>query len=295
MTARTLRDTRFSNQRLDPVGVEVLSLSELQRRLLALRLLGPERVEFFMVMVVTRGRGEHHVDFDRIDLARGRVLFVRPGQVQEWRLRSALQGQVLLIEPAALQARQGARPDNQVRLTRLEEWPSSFDLDAAELSTCLQLVTMLRQELSAAVVTPLSAALARQLLLCALLALSRPAHRSVRGHAMTHPLAQRFTAELERRVSGRPTVDAMAAALGVSTSTLHRVCCAAFGASAKSLIDRRIALEAQRLLVHTDATSVAIGEQLGFTEPTNFLKFFRRRVGVTPEAFRRGLRPSRGS
>lgn len=57
------------------------------------------------------------------------------------------------------------------------------------------------------------------------------------------------------------------------------------------MIDRRVALEAKRLLVHTDASSVAIGEQLGFTEPTNFLKFFRSRVGKTPEAFRRAHRP----
>ena len=44
------------------------------------------------------------------------------------------------------------------------------------------------------------------------------------------------------------------------------------------------------MLVHSNASSVAIGAQLGFTEPTNFLKFFRRLVGETPEAFRRSHR-----
>ncbi|TAG28696.1 MAG: hypothetical protein EAZ40_03315 [Rhodobacterales bacterium] len=36
--------------------------------------------------------------------------------------------------------------------------------------------------------------------------------------------------------------------------------------------------------------AMTIGELLGFSEPTNFVKFFRRRVGTTPEAFRRGHR-----
>jgi AraC-like DNA-binding protein len=40
------------------------------------------------------------------------------------------------------------------------------------------------------------------------------------------------------------------------------------------------------MLVHSTSTSVAIGELLGFSEPTNFVKFFRRRVGSTPEVFR---------
>ncbi|MEO8804931.1 MAG: helix-turn-helix domain-containing protein [Burkholderiaceae bacterium] len=52
-------------------------------------------------------------------------------------------------------------------------------------------------------------------------------------------------------------------------------------------------LEAQRLLVHSTSTSVAIGELLGFSEPTNFVKFFRRRVGTTPEAFRQAHRLQR--
>ncbi|MDB6106331.1 MAG: helix-turn-helix domain protein [Gammaproteobacteria bacterium] len=53
------------------------------------------------------------------------------------------------------------------------------------------------------------------------------------------------------------------------------------------MIDRRVVLEAQRLLVHSGATSSAIGEELGFSESTNFVKFFKRQVGMTPEAFRR--------
>ena len=293
--APALRNIRFSNKRLDPVGIEVLTLSELCRRVPSPMLQGPQRVEFFMLMVVTRGLGAHHVDFDRMDLTRGRAVFVRPGQVQEWALSEACDAYLVLIEPAALQTRRGLYASAAMGLLRLEEWPTSFDLDVTDLSTCEQLATLLRRELAPAQVPPVSAALARELLLCALLAVSRAALRSGEGCAASNPLAQRFTAELERRVMLRPGVEELAQSLGVSASTLNRACQARFGNSAKVMIDRRVALEAQRLLVHTEAASVAIGEQLGFSEPTNFLKFFRRRVGTTPEAFRRGLRPALGA
>ena len=59
--------------------------------------------------------------------------------------------------------------------------------------------------------------------------------------------------------------------------------------SAKALIDQRIALEAKRMRHHSQSSIAQIGHQIGlqigFTEPTNFVKFFRRIVATTPQAF----------
>ncbi|SPE99419.1 DNA-binding transcriptional regulator AraC [Streptomyces sp. MA5143a] len=54
----------------------------------------------------------------------------------------------------------------------------------------------------------------------------------------------------------------------------------------KHVIDARVALEAQRLLAHTDEPVATIARRLGFVEPTNFGKFFTRHSGMTPGAFR---------
>jgi AraC-like DNA-binding protein len=59
------------------------------------------------------------------------------------------------------------------------------------------------------------------------------------------------------------------------------------GVNAKSFIASRINLEAKRLLAHTVLPIAVIGEQLGFQEPTNFVKFFKREAGCTPGQFRR--------
>ena len=48
-------------------------------------------------------------------------------------------------------------------------------------------------------------------------------------------------------------------------------------------------LEAKRLLAYTDLAASAVGRRLGFSEPTNFGKFFLGRTGLTPAAFRRTL------
>ncbi len=77
-----------------------------------------------------------------------------------------------------------------------------------------------------------------------------------------------------------------AARLGYSLKTLNRACMLATGCTAKQLIDARVALEAKRLLAHTDLPVASISYRLGFTEPTNFGKFFTRATGQTPGAFR---------
>ena len=57
-------------------------------------------------------------------------------------------------------------------------------------------------------------------------------------------------------------------------------------------------LEARRLLVHTGRPVAAVAAELGFNEPTNFLKFVVRMSGGTPGplaglVLTRGRRPRR--
>lgn len=290
---KPLRETRFANERLDPIGVELMSLSELRARVSARQLLETERVAFFMLLVVTAGRGEHLVDFERVKLRSGHVVFVRPGQVQQWQPAADLEADVLLIDPAVMQPLASIPPQAAMSLLRQEEWPAHFTLSADGLAAWRSLAAMLRRELAHPSLDELSAAMAHELLVCLMLSISR----SATGHAAVPTvqavLVRRLRRELEACVHARPSVSLLARKLRVSTSTLARTCKEVLGHSAKEEVDRRVALEAQRLLVHSTSTSVAIGERLGFSEPTNFLKFFRRRVGTTPELFRQAHRLQR--
>lgn len=285
-----LRETRFANKRLDAIGVELLALSELHARVPARLLFETERVEFFVVLVVTGGCGEHLVDLVRFPLQTGHVVFVRPGQIQQWQPQAGLEADLLLIDPTVIQPNTTTFQQAAMALLRLEDWPNCFKMEAEELAIWKSLAPMLRGELDQPLLDGLSAAMARELLLCLILHTSRAATRYAKPLTAQTQLLRRFHQELDCLVGTRPSVALLARRIHVSTSTLTRSCQDVLGRSAKEEVDRRIALEAQRLLVHSTATSVTIGEQLGFTEPTNFVKFFRRLVGTTPEAFRQARR-----
>lgn len=58
------------------------------------------------------------------------------------------------------------------------------------------------------------------------------------------------------------------------------------GKTPKEIIDDRIMLEAKRVLAHTTESVKEIGYVLGFEEPTNFIKYFKKHSRVTPTQFR---------
>jgi AraC-like DNA-binding protein len=283
-------ETPFRNPRLARVGLEHLTLEELAARDAGRGMVGRvERAQFFMLLRVTGGSGQHYVDFRALSLRPGQLVLVRPGQVQQWRLTRELRGDLLLVDPAVLQPKRGTGAFAMSDLLQVQDWPGRLSLSAREMQDWDRLADLLRDELSAPTIDDLGTVLARELFHCLMLRLARVVRRQDPGKERTalDTLYRRFLDQLEATLSGRPTVDAIARRLGVSTSTLNRASHAGSGRSAKSVIDGRIALEAQRLLVHSGAASAVIGMELGFSEPTNFLKFFRRTVGQTPEMFRR--------
>jgi AraC-like DNA-binding protein len=97
----------------------------------------------------------------------------------------------------------------------------------------------------------------------------------------------KFRRLVEKNYAGWHQVSDYAAVLACTEKSLTRAALEATGQSAKSVITDRVALEAKRLLVHTDRPIYLIAEGLGFEEATNFGKFFRRETGFTPIKFRK--------
>ncbi len=283
-------EVRFHNPQLGTVGVEVLHLSTLRQRVSARHLAAPQRVEFFMLLFVANGYLRHVVDFAELRLGAGSLVFVRPGQVQHWHLDERAQGCLVLIDPPALTPITHSRSGRDALLAAMADWPVGVRLDdefAAQLRAGLD---RLARDLAEYDGTVHDVTLIRQGLLAVLLRVARWHRRRwndlPRPPAGTQQVYRLFEAELEQHFRSHRSVADYARRLGYSESTLNRVCRAATGQSAKVLLDRRLAMEAARMLVHSPASVAEVGHALGFSEPTNFNRFFVRLVGATPLSFR---------
>ena len=99
-----------------------------------------------------------------------------------------------------------------------------------------------------------------------------------------------FERSVEQHLDEHRSVAWHATRIGTSTRTLVRACRQVVGTTPKLHLDRLVALEARRLLAHSDAPIEGVADDLGFSEPSNFTKFFVRVTGLTPRDFRRDVR-----
>ena len=99
-----------------------------------------------------------------------------------------------------------------------------------------------------------------------------------------------FRDAVEKGFATNHSVSAYADALGYSRRTLVRAVRAATGETPKGFIDKRVVLEAKRLLAHTDMPIGRVGAAVGFPDAANFSKFFQQHTELTPAAFRAELR-----
>lgn len=99
-------------------------------------------------------------------------------------------------------------------------------------------------------------------------------------------LAERVAAALSRDLGGAaPTVEQVAAELGVSARTLHRQL-AAEGASYQRVLDGLRCTEAIRQAADQRRPFKAIAAAVGFGDPRAFRRAFKRWTGSTPQQFR---------
>ncbi len=284
-TNSSIKDIHFQNPRLTRIGVDILSLAELRRRASA-TLVAPQRLGFHLLLMVDTGQSAHFVDFVELALNSGSVVFVRSGQVQQWLLDESLQGHLVLITEEALNPASSSL-GSDMALIKLDEWPTHSKPEISSFGAIKAELMHLKQDVDGFDSTEIQAALIKHRLLVLLLRLAQsinPVAAQLNRHEAN--IYRLFAKELEQHFSKRLTVLDYAKRLGYSQSTLSRASVAVVGYTAKEAIDRRIALEAKRLLVHSDTTVTFITHELGFGESTNFIKFFKRREGITPLEYR---------
>ncbi|WP_184547825.1 helix-turn-helix domain-containing protein [Mucilaginibacter sp. FT3.2] len=91
---------------------------------------------------------------------------------------------------------------------------------------------------------------------------------------------------LETQFKSLKSVSGYAAQMNISEKRLNQATTKTIGKAVKEIIDDRVLLETKRLLVHTNLSVKEIGYELGFEEPTNFIKYFRKHTFKTPTEFR---------
>jgi AraC-like DNA-binding protein len=281
----TVTATEYRNPDNPNLAIEAISLDTLLGRIDLESLDRPERPNFHVLILCLEGRSTHYIDFKKYEWKRGTLLHIHPGQVQQFKLTPGMQAQLIFVEPEFLSShfaadwnRTDRRNTNCFQLNLKEKkdlqiFDSFMDLVAEYHSSDFSGISLslLFHQL--------------QVLLLRMHLLAGVADRSVATDSM-QSLYRRFVDDINHLFMQSRVVELYAVRLGCSTKSLARACESAAGQSPKKIIEQRVVLEAQRLLVHTKKNVKTIARELGFSEETNFVKFFKNNQGLSPLTFR---------
>ncbi len=287
-SSRTRSTLSFSPRVPDPqVALEVVRVSR-DRPFFSAE---PHAHRFFEVFFLDGGRGWHQQGADRRTVGRGDLLVVPPGEVHDTGGLGRVTGWLVLFEASALE---GARPAvtlpgplAMLPFVRAGASRAAFRVPRASWPSWFSRLRGLHDELSAR--RPGYEVVARADLEATLVLAARVVapHLGLRTATLS-PLVAKALQFIDAR-SARPIalID-VARAVGRSPAHLTSTVKAQTGRSVGQWILARRMAEARRLLRETSLTVAAIGEAVGFLDPSYFVRRFRAEHRQTPAAWRRG-------
>ena len=109
---------------------------------------------------------------------------------------------------------------------------------------------------------------------------------SSEGNVIQDHRILQFKLLLETRIKELKTVEEFAQQLGISKTYLNKLCNSHFGKPCSHLIAERLLLESKQALLFSSKDIAVIAYEFGFSEPSNFIRFFKKHTNQTPLSFR---------
>ena len=111
------------------------------------------------------------------------------------------------------------------------------------------------------------------------------------GKSRRAALLRQFQELVDQHFRSRWILGRYSEALGMTTTTLGRLCREEAGVAPSAIISERIVREAQRQLAYTSLDIQQIAHDLGFADTAYFSRFFRKQSGMKPSEFRGAFTP----
>jgi AraC family transcriptional activator of pobA len=249
----------------------------------------PHQLSFYEIIFLEKGSGHLMLDEHIVPLTPGTIIFTSPGQVRRWYAKRPVTGYALFFEKDFL----NLFFTDELFLYRFQYFhqyanPASMKVTAVDFRQAEQLVKGIEQEFVA--LRNDSSHLIRSILYQLLVTLNRWYARiyELQGDTYVHPDFFRFRSLLEQKFRTHHQVADYVSMLRMSPTQLNRICRQYGGLSAQKMIHHKRLSEIKKALRGRDTVS-EIAYAFGFSDPSNFNRFFKKLAGTTPRQFRDAL------
>ncbi|MEP7320993.1 MAG: helix-turn-helix transcriptional regulator [Saprospiraceae bacterium] len=270
-----------------PQEFEIVSIGQMFKEFSQI-MTTPHRTGFYHILWFQKGSATHLVDFKPVKIKPNTILFLNKDTVQRFDNKGGFDGKAILFTDSFF-----CKTESDNRFLRSSIlFNDLFSISQIQMDKTASLFSdlfqMMEKELEHE--KDISQSDILKNLLHNFLLLSERERRKQnfteikKGADLDYLL--HFKDLLETNYHSLKQVNAYSKKINVTEKRLNQATSNVLGKSPKQMIDDRVMLEAKRLLAHTHENVKEIGFTLGFDEPTNFIKYFRKHSNSTPIEFR---------
>jgi AraC-like DNA-binding protein len=270
-----------------PQEFEIVGIADLYKEF-ADTLTTPHRTGFYHIIWFQECSPTHLVDFNPVKIKPNTLLFLNKDIVQSFDKKGNFDGKVILFTDSFF-----CKTESDTRFLRNSIlFNDLFSVSQIQVQKQSKLFTDLLQQMSDELenIKDTSQADILQNLLHNFLLYSERERRKQnfteikKGADFDYVML--FKHLLETGYKNQKQVNYYAKEISITEKRLNLATAKILGKTPKEIISDRIILEAKRILAHTTQSVKEIAFHIGFEEPTNFIKYFKKHSSTTPIEFR---------
>lgn len=280
----------FYKNRHKNVDFEILELDDFFESRKKYNISRVFRINFYIMIYITEGCGKHEIDFVTYDYKAGDVIFIAQNQVHRFFEYSGAKGYIIFFTDDFLYNQSELNIKEFLDYFNLPLYKPIISIDTSQSHTNNVLIELIYNEYKNE---------ENNSRIALLKSLFRSFMISFRGLILYEEKVDPSTVYkrfidfknlVEEYYKEKKNVADYAKLMLVSQKTINQTTRKIADLSAKQFIIERILLEIKRYLSQGELTINEISYMMGFDEPSNFTKFFKRYTNMSPGEFRKRYR-----
>lgn len=245
-------------------------------------------MEFYLILFITKGTGKHFIDFQQYKYHEGSIIFISKGQVHAFEVLPDSDGFLILFTEAFLS--KNLIHSDILSLYRLYNYHLHLPILQPEETgdnDFIGIINAMYEEYNSSH-TFAKEEILRLLLKLLLLRTERIKRTLIPQGKSSETFVKfgYFRNQLENHFTRTRNAKEYAGMMNISYKYLNEICKSVTGSTAKKFIDDFVILEIKRRLATSDLSVKELTYELGFDEPTNLLKYFKKHTLQTPSQFK---------
>ena len=239
-----------------------------------------------LIAVVTSGGGSHTIDGEVYKIEPPCIFLLNPGQIHSYEFTKDISGFAVYYTMDFYLHYARERHVDKIPFLRSADRPTFIRFNADALRSISVLLEEMLQEFTQTFKAKED--ILRNLLDILLIRINRLWNQDqiIPGKVTTVVQVQKLVQLIEKNYKKIKTPGEYATMMNLTSNHLNTLCKQSVKRTVTQLIHERIILEAKRQLAYTDWGVKKIANDLGFRDSSYFLRFFKKKTGMTPDRFR---------